>query len=248
MSDVHGHPDVLRDELEAQDLARDNSWTGGVQRLWFLGDYVDRGPEGLEVVDLVRRLEVEASASGGRVTPLLGNHELQFLAALHFGERAIRPGDATTWLSGWRRFGGVDRELEVVSEDQLDWMTQLPLIDDVEGVLLVHSDTEGYLELGESVEQINETGRTILNGRDPEQWAFLHEVLTRRGDFLRPERIDRFLEALSGRHVVHGHSPLGGVFRLEPEDRLRPYVYADGRATAIDGGVFEGGVLLVAEL
>ena len=245
---MHGHLGALRTELRSHGLARDDRWTGGDQRLWFLGDYVDRGPEGLGVVDLVRRLEVEAGDSGGRVTPLLGNHELQFLAALHFAERAVRPGSPKSWLSGWRRFGGVDEELRLVSDEQVHWMSQLPLIDAEDEVLLVHSDTVGYLELGETVEQINAAGRTILDGGDPAEWAFLHEVMTRRGDFLREDSVDRFLQALGGQRVVHGHSPLGGVFGLESAARRRPHVYAEGRVTAIDGGVFEGGAVIVAEL
>jgi hypothetical protein len=248
ISDVHGHLDVLRERLLAHGLLHDGTWAGGDRRLWFLGDYVDRGPEGLGVVELVRRLEVGARASGGRVTPLLGNHELQFLAALHFGERPVRPGSDDSWLSGWRRFGGVDEELRLVSAEQVEWMTRLPLIDEEDGVLLVHSDSDAYLELGRSVAEINAAGRRILSGRDHVEWAFLHQLMTRRGDFLRAERLSAFLHALDGRRVVHGHSPLGGVFGLEPSARKRPHVYADGRATAVDGGVFEGGALIVAEL
>ena len=248
VSDVHGHLDVLRERLAAHGLLHRDSWAGGDRHLWFLGDYVDRGPEGLGVVELVRRLEAGARASGGRVTPLLGNHELQFLAARHFGERPVRPGSDVSWLSGWRRYGGVDEELRLVSDDQVDWMTRLPLVDEEDGVLLLHSDTDAYLELGRSVAEINAAGHRILTGRDPVEWAFLHQLMTRRGDFLNAERAAAFLHALGGHRVVHGHSPLGGVFRLEKSARTRPHVYADGRATAIDGGVFEGGALIVAEL
>jgi hypothetical protein len=248
ISDVHGHVDVLRERLVAHGLLHEDTWVGGDRHLWFLGDYVDRGPDGLAVVELVRRLGAEAHAYGGRVTPLLGNHELQFLAALHFGDRPVRPGGDVTWLSGWRRFGGVDEELRVVSDEQVEWMTRLPLIDEEDGVLLVHSDTDAYLELGRSVAEINATGQRILSGRDPVAWAFLHQLMTRRGDFLHEEPVERFLHALGGRRVVHGHSPLGGVFGLDRSERTEPHVYADGRVTAIDGGVFEGGVLIVAAL
>lgn len=47
---------------------------------------------------------------------------------------------------------------------------------------------------------------------------------------------------------MHGHSSLIGVFGLAGEQAGSPHVYASGRAVAIDGGVFEGGSLLVAHL
>jgi hypothetical protein len=44
------------------------------------GDVVDRGPDGRRVLDLLRRLENEAARAGGRVVPLIGNHEVMGLA------------------------------------------------------------------------------------------------------------------------------------------------------------------------
>lgn len=247
ISDVHGHLHPLRAQLDAHQLARGGHWTGGDHRLWFLGDYVDRGEEGLEVVDLVRRLQVEAAEAGGSITPLLGNHELQFLAALHFGDRD-HAGGRSSWLSDWQRYGGVDAELRTVSEEQVDWMTQLPLVDADEGLLFVHSDSEGYLHLGSSVTEINAAGREILHGREPSDWKHLHGLMTRRGDFFQQDRVERILDALGMTRIVHGHSTLGSVFGLDREATSRPHVYASGLVTAIDGGVFEGGSIVVAEL
>ncbi|MGB0101256.1 MAG: metallophosphoesterase [Nocardioides sp.] len=245
LSDVHGHLDALRGMLlELELTAPGDVWAGGDRQLWLLGDYLDRGPDGLEVVDMVRRLQSEARGVGGRIHPLLGNHELQFLAALHFGHRTVPHQPDTTWMSGWLRFGGVEEELRAVSDEQVEWMTELPLIDAVDGVVLAHSDSEGYLELGQTVEEINAVGRDILAGRDQTRWALLHELMTRKGDFLTSAAVDRFVGTLGAQRVIHGHSTLGGVFHLGPEDRTRPHVYADGRVTAIDGGVFEGGVLI----
>ena len=48
-------------------------------RLWLVGDLVDRGPDGVGVIELVRRLQRE-----GDVHCLLGNHELLLLAARRF--------------------------------------------------------------------------------------------------------------------------------------------------------------------
>lgn len=158
----------------------DRNWIGGTTRLWFLGDYLDRGRHGLEVIDLVRRLEREAVGTGGKVKPLLGNHELQFLAALYFGDRALASDGRTTWRHGWLRYGGIEEELQEVDDAKVDWMSRLALVDLDGDDLLLHSDTDGYLRLGASVEEINAAGREILTGRDAEAWAQLHGILTQR--------------------------------------------------------------------
>lgn len=249
MSDVHGHLGAARRRLREHGLVdHGDDWAGGASRLWFLGDYLDRGPHGLAVIDLVRRLQHQAPAAGGEVRPLLGNHELQFLAALHFGERHASGDGETPWLSGWRRYGGVDEELATVGSDQVDWMSSLPLVD-LEGPdLLLHSDTGAYLELGRTVAEINIAGREVLRSRDPSAWASLHRVMVQRGDFRSPGGAHDLLETLGAERVVHGHSTLGGAFGLHGDAARRPHVYAEGRALAVDGGVFEDGHLLLAHL
>lgn len=57
-------------------------WAGGRTTFVQLGDVVDRGPASREVLDLIRRLEVEAPKAGGRVVYLLGNHEVMRLRGI----------------------------------------------------------------------------------------------------------------------------------------------------------------------
>jgi hypothetical protein len=249
ISDVHGYLDPLKVRLEERGLIDAvGSWTGRETQVWFLGDYVDRGSQGLEVVALVRQLEQDAPRAGGSVKPLLGNHELQFLAALHFGDAHLATDGGTAWRTGWLRYGGVAEELSSVDEAAVDWMTRLPLVDRDGDVLFVHSDTDAYLQLGRTVEDINAAGREILTSRDPVTWAMLHRVLTQRQAFQRSESLDDLLAELGARRVVHGHTSLIGGFGLPYDEAEVPHVYASGRAIAVDGGVFEGGALLVAEL
>ena len=67
-------------------------WSGDDATLWVLGDYVDRGPDGVGVVDVVMRLQQQAPRSGGRVGALMGNHEVLALghAPLRRRDRARR--------------------------------------------------------------------------------------------------------------------------------------------------------------
>lgn len=77
IGDVHGSYDKLLKLLRGTDLVDERlTWTGADTHLVFVGDLVDRGPDDRSVLDLVRRLQTEAEATGGRVHSLLGNHEV----------------------------------------------------------------------------------------------------------------------------------------------------------------------------
>ncbi|MGB5341984.1 MAG: metallophosphoesterase [Thermoanaerobaculia bacterium] len=80
IGDVHGSYDKLVSLLEGTGVVdKALEWNGGSTHLVFIGDLIDRGPQELEVLDLVRRLEEEAPAAGGQVHMLLGNHEVMNL-------------------------------------------------------------------------------------------------------------------------------------------------------------------------
>lgn len=249
ISDIHGYADALEAGLHEHGLiGSDDCWVGGPTRVWFLGDYVDRGHRGLDVMRLIRKLEQGAAASGGQVRPLLGNHELQFLAALHFGDQHLSSDGRTTWRAGWRRYGGVESELQAVDDATVDWMTRLALVDVDGDDLLLHTDTDDYLRLGRTAGEVNAAGREILANRRADEWALLHRILTRRGGFREPGSPERLLSELGARRVVHGHNSLIGGFGLPEREARVPFSYASGQALAIDGGVFEGGSLVVARL
>jgi hypothetical protein len=87
MSDVHGGYDRLAALLAAArvidriPLSPDRAtWSAGDAVLVVLGDLIDKGPQPVEVIDLLRTLESSAPASGGVVIVLLGNHEAEFFA------------------------------------------------------------------------------------------------------------------------------------------------------------------------
>jgi Calcineurin-like phosphoesterase len=250
MSDVHGHLAAFATTLRAHGVIRaDGKWAAEGAELWILGDYLDRGDDGLAVVDAVRTLQSEAAAADGAAHALLGNHELQFLAALYFGDREISGDGETSFLANWRRYGGRDEELAAVTDEQVAWMSGLPLLGVSDGDLLMHSDTRAYLELGRTVDEINAAGRSILKGRDGSGWAELHRIMTLRGELVRPEPRAELLESLNAQRIVHGHSTLRAGFGLSGLSAAQPFSYGDGTVLAIDGGVFEdGGHLLFTRL
>lgn len=77
VGDVHGAYDRFVAILRAAGLVDNRArWNGGRAILVQTGDVLDRGPDSRRVLDLLRRLEREAARAGGRVYPLLGNHEV----------------------------------------------------------------------------------------------------------------------------------------------------------------------------
>src|SRR5436190_1612273 len=86
VGDVHGAYDRYVEILRTAGLLDDRlRWTGGRAHLVQLGDIVDRGPDSLKALDLLDRLEKDASRAGGAVHALLGNHEvMRMLGDLRF--------------------------------------------------------------------------------------------------------------------------------------------------------------------
>ncbi len=81
ISDIHGMFHPFRQLLQNAHLIDANAtWIGGKTLLLIVGDSIDKGPQSLEVMDLIIKMQKDALSSGGKVVQLLGNHEAEFLA------------------------------------------------------------------------------------------------------------------------------------------------------------------------
>src|SRR5947207_9849025 len=139
IGDVHGHLKKLVKLLQDADLIdAEYIWKAGTATIWFMGDFVDRGPDGIAVLDLVMRLQSEAAAVGGSVASLLGNHEMLLLAAYRFGRRSS--GLGSNFLARWKRNGGNRKDIAALTSRHLDWMAQLSALALVDDYLLIHAD------------------------------------------------------------------------------------------------------------
>jgi hypothetical protein len=77
IADVHGNYDDFVAILRHTGLIdQQNHWSGGKTTFVQTGDILDRGPKPREAMNLLMALEKEAPQAGGRVVPLLGNHEM----------------------------------------------------------------------------------------------------------------------------------------------------------------------------
>ncbi|GAB2613038.1 serine/threonine protein phosphatase [Paractinoplanes abujensis] len=255
-ADMHGHRAEFREVLRDAGLIDvRGQWSGQDARLWLLGDYVDRGPDGIGVIDDVQRLTAQAARAGGTVGALVGNHEVQLMAAHLFGTAPVPGWDQVDgFRGGWLRFGGQDTDLRRLSDACVSWIVSRPAMTVVDGHLLVHSDTTAYLEFGDTVPDVNMAVAAAFASRDISAWAEFCRRMSDRGAFrdselAQPEdSVSTMLRTYGGSTLVHGHSTLTKHFGVAPGEVCEPLRYAAGRVIAIDGGVYEGGRILLTRL
>jgi len=123
-------------------------------RLWLLGDLVNRGPASLATLRLLIGL-------GDAATCLLGNHDLHLLAAAH-GVRRPHRGDT------------VDDVLAAPDRDALvDWLRHQRMAVQDTGWLMVHAGVPPQWTAGDTLALAAEV-ETVLRG--PDLAAFLHDM------------------------------------------------------------------------
>lgn len=244
IGDVHGQYDkVIHILREADLISGDLRWSGADSALWLIGDLVDRGPDGIKVIDLAIRLQREAAAAGGSANTLMGNHDILLLAAYHFGDwpQKRRPESFTTI---WERNGGNPEDLALLDGRQVEWLSDLPAMTHCGPYLLTHGDTMLYTRYGRNLPQLNENLRELRHTMDPVAWYRLlsefseHRVFT---SATGPKRGREFLQQFGGERIVHGHTPISRITGGEAEQVTAPLIYADGLCVDVDGGMYLGG-------
>jgi len=140
IADVHGAYEELLGILQRVGLIdASHKWAGGATIFVQVGDVPDRGPETRKVLDLLMELEREAPAQGGKVIPLLGNHEVMQMMG---DTRYVTPADFQSFATGqseqvrdlayqdYRKFIAASRAIQDVPDDEdahQRWLARHPL-------------------------------------------------------------------------------------------------------------------------
>jgi Calcineurin-like phosphoesterase len=256
VGDIHGSLEKLLALLERQGLInRDHHWAAEDTHLILLGDYLDRGEDGIGVLETIMRLEVEAPKSGGKVTAVLGNHDLILLEVHAFGDAFspgfLRQGTEMSFRRMWlENAGGQMRDLERLELVHVEWLEQRPALLKIDDTLLMHADSEFYLDYGNSVDSINKNIRSILQTRDMIVMDQLEERFSSRMAFMRePEHVaQEFAARFGANKIVHGHTPIYKLRNIKPQDVTIPLEYANGVCVNLDHGLCYGGNGFVYEL
>jgi hypothetical protein len=247
IGDVHGQRvELMSLLLESGIVDEQLHWAASDAQVWFVGDYVDRGPDGIGTIDLVIELGATASTAGGRADGLLGNHDLLLLMAHRFGDRAESGVTGLTFIGEWLAGGGQRSDLAGLTAERVEWLARRPVMALVADRLIVHSDSLWYLEYGHSVGGVNAAVRSILAGDDPVEWDRLLGAMSTRFAFddARGGSADAaklLLATFGGSQVIHGHTPIALMTNASVEAVEEPLVYAGGLAVDVDGAMYLGG-------
>lgn len=139
IGDIHGHATPLKNLLSKMDYTEiDGVWQHPERKVIFLGDFIDRGPEQLEVIRIARSM-----VENGHAKAVMANHE--FNAVAWATEHDEQPGEYLRPHSEknrnqhkefLRQVGeGSDEHQEIIK-----WFKTLPLFLDLdEGLRVVHA-------------------------------------------------------------------------------------------------------------
>jgi hypothetical protein len=249
VGDAHGHLEKIERHLaNARLIDEEGHWAGAQNHVWFIGDFCDRGPDGAGVIRLARQLETEAEAVGGRARSIVGNHEPMMLAVARFQKGRW----AEAFLENWRLNGGRPADLDALTQDDREWISELPALAMEGETMIVHADSTFYLRYGDSIEDINSAVSAVLHSDDPRRWARLMEDFASRREFEEtsiggPERAQSFMNHFGAKRLVHGHTPIRPSTG-NPEDVTEPTVYNNETCINVDGGMYRGGPGFVYEL
>ncbi len=216
VADTHGEYEVLVTMLQAHRVIGPKlEWKFGRGHLVVLGDVFDRGPNQVEILWLLYKLEAEARAAGGGAHLVLGNHETMVLRG---DLRYLHPRyTGTTTALGVRDYA------VLFSADTLlgQWLRTKPAVLRVGDLLCLHGGiSRALLDSTLTLKEINDTARGALDASVDQRSAMQELVmgtlgpLWYRGYF--PDHrdypaasaadVDLSLETFAARRILIGHT------------------------------------------
>lgn len=132
VGDIHGHYAGLMNLLEQVSPNAED-------RVYFVGDLIDRGPQSAKVVDYVRHHQHPC---------VLGNHEQLLLEAFsknHFNNHTLH---AWLYSGGQSTLASYNHSQDLLME-HIEWLRTLPLYLDLDDIWLVHAGVNPALKVTE---------------------------------------------------------------------------------------------------
>ena len=215
IGDIHGRADLL-DELRRRIVADAKKATPGTQPVVvYLGDYVDRGMNSREVVDMLLHKPLEGFES----VHLMGNHEailLQFLVDTSIAPTWFNNGGNLALFSYGVHIPPGERDEQRLRQAQQDFLKALP---------------EDHLEFLRSLKTSHVEGDYVfvhagIRPNVPLEKQHPRDLIWIRGEFLNSM-------VQHPKIVVHGHSTEMDVQQLPNRIGIDTGAYYSGRLTAL---------------
>ena len=182
--DIHGCARTLEALLKNMlKVTRDDE-------LFFLGDYIDRGPASKEALDLL----MDMQEGGWNIHCLKGNHEDYCVRTWEADQQRhlFKPDVQKLWENvgakeTYKSFG-VKRPREI-PEKYIEWMRNLLYYYEIENYILVHAgmnfkasdpfkDTHSMITVRDfKVDFFKTGGKRIIHGHLPEDYGFIDHVI-----------------------------------------------------------------------
>lgn len=178
-SDIHGRLDRLKKLIDKIGLSHQD-------KLYILGDLVDRGEEPIETIEFVM--------NHPNIKVIMGNHDEMMLKTLRYKdekqqERWMRNGYEPTLI-------GFNNRSKDKQDEILNYIESLPYYKIIDGYLLVHAGFE-FNRLDEDMKTMSLEG-ALMSQKDRLVWV--------RDDFFNNK-------ALDGLITIFGHSPVQYILR-----------------------------------
>lgn len=196
--DIHGCCKTLRALVD--DLINPDK----TDRVYFLGDYIDRGPDSKGVIDYLRAKK----KSGFDFQFLLGNHEEYFLKS-HSNELRSKGffKKKNEYKKAWFKHGGKPtmesfgvENMNDISEDYIEWLSDLEYYFETKDYIFVHAG-------------LNFSNKDPFEDKFAMLWTKDFEVI--------PEKIDH-------KKIIHGHVPVSLEFiHLNVKNDSYPFIDLD---------------------
>jgi serine/threonine protein phosphatase 1 len=182
--DIHGCAETL--QMLIEDLIRPQQG----DKLYFLGDYIDRGPDSKTVLDYLMKLET----MDFETRFLMGNHEDYLLRAYDYDlkpDRILGLKKKNRVKKEWLFHGGKKamesfgaKNLIDIPKKYIDWMRQLDYYVELDHFILVHAG---------------------LNFKNEDPFEDTNSMIWVRDYEVKPEMI-------KNKKIVHGHVPVSLEF------------------------------------
>ena len=134
IGDIHGHADALCRLLEKLGYRKSSGvYRHPNRKVIYLGDFIDRGPDQMEVINIARSM-----CEAGAALAVMGNHEFNALAWATRGKGFLRPHTRRI-ADQHEEFLSQIGEGSTAHQEALDWFRSLPLWLELPGLRIIHA-------------------------------------------------------------------------------------------------------------